>query len=83
MTKEYNLIFLRDSKLLLSKKEYSSWRDIQQDYENYIASLNFKSIDEIINYLSMEYNINIEFAKHQVLKIADNDFDNIELEVRH
>ena len=41
---QYNLIFLRSNKMLLSRKTYSDWREIQDEYEDYMTSLDFEAI---------------------------------------
>lgn len=41
--------------MLLSKKPYGSWREVQDEYENYKASLGPWSHDQVIEYLSDEY----------------------------
>ena len=38
--------------MLLSKKSYNSWREIQDEYDNYKASLEFVTIEEIEDYTS-------------------------------
>ena len=53
----YNLIFLQPDKLLLSKKYYSDWREIQSEFDTYMASLNFDTIEEVVDYLIEEYNL--------------------------
>ena len=52
--KQFNLIFLED-KLLLSSKAYGSWRDIQNEFVNYKASLDFDSLEAVKEYLLFDY----------------------------
>jgi len=42
--KRYNLIFLRDNKVLLSQKAYVEWHEIQEEYDYYMASLDFDTL---------------------------------------
>lgn len=44
-----------DSHFLLSKKTYSSWRDVQDEYPDYKTSLGPWSVEEVVEYLSEEY----------------------------
>lgn len=43
------------STMLLSKKEYESWKDIQDQYPDYMASLGPWTSEETIEYLAREY----------------------------
>ncbi|MFC3153354.1 hypothetical protein ACFOEK_20105 [Litoribrevibacter euphylliae] len=59
------IIFLEDS-MLISKVEYKSWREIQDEYEGYKASLGPWDADDVVEYLEDEYtDLNPE-AKIQV-----------------
>ena len=51
---EITIIYL-DNSVLMSKKNYQSWRSIQDEYDTYKASLTPDSPKEIINYLELEY----------------------------
>lgn len=49
------IIYLDDG-VLLSKKEYSCWEEIQEEYyENYVASLSPMTCDEILLFLEDEF----------------------------
>ena|GEM_PF-6692660 len=52
---KYHLISLRSEQMLLSSKLYSHWKAIQDQPEDYMASLSFESTSELIEYLKMEY----------------------------
>ncbi|HEN8711949.1 TPA: hypothetical protein U8203_001521 [Pseudomonas putida] len=41
--------------VLLSKHPYQSWREIQDQYPDYMASLGPWEEDEVIEYLAFEY----------------------------
>lgn len=41
--------------MLLSKKHYSSWREIQDEYESYMTSVGPFSEEELVDFLSEEY----------------------------
>ena len=76
--KQYNLIFLRESKVNLSRKKYSDWKEIQNDFENYMTSLDFESIDKLIEYLSLDYKMSDEIIRN-VEEIKNVEMEQIEL----
>ncbi|MBO2650812.1 hypothetical protein [Shewanella algae] len=51
---QITIIYLEDN-MLISKENYESWRQIQDEYETYKASLGPWEVEEIIEYLSDEY----------------------------
>ena len=77
--KKYNLIFLKSAKVLLSNKEYSNWRQIQDEFENYQASVAFGEMEEIIEYLKNDYKLTIDKAKNEVEKLNHIKSDTIEI----
>ena len=79
--KKYNLIFLKSAKILLSSKEYSNWRQIQDEFENYQASIGFSELEEIVDYLKNDYKIKIDKAKSEVEKLNYSKSDTIEIEI--
>jgi hypothetical protein len=50
-----HLIYLRPRGMLISKRHYSDWREIQDEYECYMSSLGPFSEDELVDFLSGEY----------------------------
>jgi len=48
------IIYL-EKEMLISKKQYGSWRDIQDEYEAFKTSLGPWSSEEVIGYLNDEY----------------------------
>ena len=50
-----HIIYLRSGTVLLSKKAYASWRQIQDEYVDYMASLGPCTIDEVVAFLTVEY----------------------------
>ena len=50
-----HLIYLRsDRELIVSKKRYLHWREIQDEYEDYMASLGPWSEEEIIDFFRVD-----------------------------
>ncbi len=41
--------------MLISKKEYQSWREIQDEFPDYTASLGPWAAQETVDYLNKEY----------------------------
>jgi len=58
----YNIIYLK-SEVILSKKQFESWRDIQELYDDYKASLKFETLEEVNEFLCSEYRIDEESTK--------------------
>jgi hypothetical protein len=50
-----NIIFLRSPVIIVSRKEYSGWREIQDIYDNYMTSLEFESLESARDWLVAEY----------------------------
>lgn len=75
--KKYNLIFLSNAKLQLSKRFFNSWQEIQSFYDDYMTSIEFNSLEEVNDYLCFEYNLTIEQASILTAKInaAENDIE--------
>jgi hypothetical protein len=55
-----------ESNFLISKKQYLSWREIQDEYPDYKTSLGPWSVDEVIEYLAEEYSTLNPSALEQV-----------------
>ena len=50
-----HLIYLRSGETLISRKPYADWREIQDEYEDYMTSLGPFSEEGLIEFLSAEY----------------------------
>ncbi|HYP54596.1 MAG TPA: hypothetical protein VEQ42_13685 [Pyrinomonadaceae bacterium] len=50
-----HLIYLRPDGLLVSKKPYAGWREIQDEYDEYMTSLGPFTEDELLDFLAEEY----------------------------
>ena len=58
--------------MLISKKAYEDWREIQADYEPYMASLGPWPLDELVNYLTAEYPEKADRMREVVLAFAES-----------
>ena len=72
----YNIIYLK-SEVILSKKQFESWRDIQELYEDYKTSLKFETIEEVNKFLCSEYRIDEESTK----KMTENIYHEESIEL--
>jgi hypothetical protein len=41
--------------MLLSRKHYADWREIQDEYENYMTSMELFAVEELVSFLSEQY----------------------------
>lgn len=55
-----------ETAMFLSKKAYSSWRDIQDDFADYKASLGPWEVDAVIAYLQSDHGDLVPSAPVQV-----------------
>ncbi|QWG09251.1 hypothetical protein [Flammeovirga kamogawensis] len=78
---KFNLIFLQSGKTLISQKQYSDWKEIQDDFQGYIASVGFNSIDEIKEYIQFDYKLTEEKAIKESNKIFKSNTDFVEVEL--
>lgn len=48
-------IYLRTGEVLLSKKHYSHWKEIQDKYEHYMTDLSYESCEDLIGYFELDF----------------------------
>ena len=60
MKTKIHYIILEDT-VLLSKKNYSNWKEIQDDYDDYKASLGPYSKEELIDYFKSDFKDETDF----------------------
>ena len=78
---KFNLIYLRNSKLILSNRKYQNWKEIQSEYDEYMTSLNFENTNEIKEYLQIEYTLETEKVNELVNEMELNNEEQIELKI--
>jgi hypothetical protein len=78
---KFNLIFLRSDKVLVSQKQYSDWKEIQNEFDDYMANVGFDSIDEIKEYIQFDYKLTEEKALKESRKISDSNSEYVEIEL--
>lgn len=72
---------MSNSKVVLSKKTYFDWKEIQTEFDNYMSSLDFESIADLVEYLSFDYKVEPELIKSQIIKIENSELEQIELKI--
>ena len=75
----YHLIYLRSDSVLLSRHPYPDWRAIQEEYPDYMSSLNFHSLDELVDYLSTDQKLAESKIRRAILEIQQEGRHTIEL----
>ncbi len=78
--KKFNLIFLRSDKMLLSRKQYSDWREIQDKYDDYMASVDFETLIDVQNYIKMDYKLTADKAQKEINKLNESSNDIVEID---
>ncbi len=71
--KQFNLIFTQDSKIFLSSKKFKSWLEIQDAYQDYVTSIDFDNLHDIVAYLVVEFGISVEQSSALVNQIKGFD----------
>lgn len=69
-----HIIYLENG-MLLWKKAYASWREIQDEYSTYKTSLGPCEIEEIVDYLSEDYPELSPPAREQVMSLISSSND--------
>jgi hypothetical protein len=51
----FHLIFLRSGVVLLSRKPYADWREIQDEWDDYMTSLGPWMEEDVVNFFQQQY----------------------------
>lgn len=65
--------------MLLSRKQYSDWKEIQYEYDDFMTSLNFESLNDIEEYIKLDYKLTSDEVKHEIGKWNNSASDTIEI----
>ncbi|MEJ2591356.1 MAG: hypothetical protein P8178_08145 [Candidatus Thiodiazotropha sp.] len=65
--------------MVITKKEYQSWREIQDEFGDYKTSLGPWDTKEVTDYLSDEYPDLSPSAEVQVMKLIENGNESLKL----
>lgn len=73
-------IIYTETAMLLSKKEYLTWQDVQRDFQDYKASLGPWADDEVADYLNEEYSDIFPDVQAQIAELRNSE--SLSMEVR-
>jgi hypothetical protein len=59
--------------MLLTKKLYASWRDIQDEYEDYMTSLGPWDADSVLDFLRFENPDDPHFTETRVRRFLESE----------
>ena len=71
-----HIIFLRGDVVILSKKKYSDWREIQDEYDDFMTSLGSWTAEAVISFYELDFgkdDNNWPFSREQILAFAESD----------
>jgi hypothetical protein len=49
------LIYLRSGPMLLSRKPYADWREIQDEWDDYMTSLGPWTVEDVVGFFEQQY----------------------------
>jgi len=75
---ELHIIYTENA-MLISRKKYSSWQEIQNEFVDYKASLGPWSEDEVTEYLLDDYPELFPSVHTQISKLINEDCDYLPL----
>ncbi len=58
---------------LLTKKFYADWRDVQAEFDDYMASLGPFEPSELVEYLAITYPVEPPFADDAIAEFLESD----------
>ena len=70
------IIFLRNNGIILSKKKYIDWREIQDEYEDYMTSLGPWTPEAVTSFYELDFDDddnNWPFSREQILTFTESD----------
>jgi hypothetical protein len=71
-----HVIYLRPDGMLLSRKPYSDWREIQDEYEDYMTSLGPFPAEYLLDFFSEQYgddDARWAFSREQIREFIESD----------
>ncbi|RKP47005.1 hypothetical protein [Trinickia fusca] len=76
---DLHVIYTRSDGILLSRRQYESWRQIQDEIPDYITSLGPWSLEQVVEYLDSEHSRLDPSAAEQVSTFLASAEPDIEL----
>ncbi|WP_159038439.1 hypothetical protein [Brumimicrobium mesophilum] len=66
----------------MSRKQYSDWREIQDEYDDYMASVGFETLLDVQNYIKMDYKLTADKAQKEINKLNESSNDIVEIDTK-
>lgn len=57
MNSAFHLIYLRSGAVLLSRKPYADWREIQDEWDDYMTSLGPWTEEDVVDFFQQQYGL--------------------------
>ncbi|MHA1637751.1 MAG: hypothetical protein ACTSUO_03300 [Candidatus Thorarchaeota archaeon] len=73
---DIHIIFLRGDVVILSKKKYSDWREIQDEYDDFMTSLGSWTAEAVISFYELDFgkdDTDWPFSREQILAFEKSD----------
>ncbi len=51
----FHVVYLRRDALLISRKPYADWREIQDEWDDYMTSLGPWTVEEVVGFFEQQY----------------------------
>lgn len=51
----FHLVYLRSGAVLLSRKPYADWREIQDEWDDYMTSLGPWTVEDVVDFFQQQY----------------------------
>lgn len=69
------LIYLRNAGCVLTKKKYNDWREVQDDYDDYMTDMLFADYQDIIEFFEEDFKDerSFPFSKEEITSFAQSD----------
>ncbi len=69
------LIYLRSGEVLLSKKQYTGWQEISDEYEQYMTDMCFGTVEDVVSFFALDFGVESEwpFSKQEIVGFIDSD----------
>ena len=75
-----HIVYLRKGAMLLTKKHYRDWREIQDEFEDYMASLGPWPVSDVLDFLVFEYTTEMtEGEKARIARFVESKGETMEL----
>jgi hypothetical protein len=74
-----HLIYLRSGPLVVTRKAYPDWRQIQDEYADYMTSLGPMSLEEAIEYLRDEHPDTLAGDLERLEALANGEAETVSL----